>query len=214
MNCGVYPQRLPWCATLKLCLRPDYWRNQPAHQRSELVSGRLLVREPGAYEHGKLLIVIGAKLFTWITSRGLGDVVGAETGFTLRKNPDTVRAPDAAFISTARVPRARVTGFAELARISSSKSCRRLTDRVRCTRKWSIGSTLACDWSGWLMRSDSERTCTVATVRQGSLLTLMSSTAKRYCLGSRCRFSDCSARSAYRTAAGRMRAKGLCRFGD
>jgi hypothetical protein len=31
-------------------------------------------------------------------------VVGAETGFVLKRNPDTVRAPDAAFIAAVRVP--------------------------------------------------------------------------------------------------------------
>jgi Uma2 family endonuclease len=89
--------------------------HQPPHQRSELVNGAMVVRDPGAYDHGKASLTIGAALLTWVTLRELGEVVGAETGFILRRNPDTVRAPDAAFISTARVPRARVTGFAELA---------------------------------------------------------------------------------------------------
>ena len=88
---------------------------QPLHLRSELVQGRLLVREPGAYQHGKLSMVIGAALHAWVAPRKLGDVVGAETGFTLRRNPDTVRAADAAFISTARMPPRGGTGFAELA---------------------------------------------------------------------------------------------------
>ena len=88
---------------------------QPAHRRSELVNGRMIVRDPGAYEHGKLSMTIGSALLKWVTARGLGDVVGAEAGFTLRRNPDTVRAPDAAFISNASVPNTRVMGFAELA---------------------------------------------------------------------------------------------------
>jgi Uma2 family endonuclease len=93
----------------------DLLAMQPTHLRSELVNGRMIVRDPGAYEHGKLSLTVGSALLTWVTARGLGDVVGAETGFTLRRNPDTVRAPDAAFISNARVPHTGVTGFAELA---------------------------------------------------------------------------------------------------
>ncbi len=89
--------------------------HQPLHMRSELVRGTLRVREPAAYQHGKLAIIIGAALHTWVAPRRLGDVVGAETGFTLRRHPDTVRAADAAFISAARVPAATTSGFAELA---------------------------------------------------------------------------------------------------
>ena len=88
---------------------------QPLHKRSELVNGRMLVRELAAYTHGRLAIAIGSALHAWVSSRGLGDVVAAETGFTLRRNPDTVRAPDAAYVSAQRVPPANVAGFAELA---------------------------------------------------------------------------------------------------
>jgi Uma2 family endonuclease len=88
---------------------------QPLHVRSELVRGTLRVREPAGYAHGKFAIAIGAALHAWVAPRQLGDVVGAETGFTLRRNPDTVRAADAAFISAARVPAKGCAGFAELA---------------------------------------------------------------------------------------------------
>ncbi len=88
---------------------------QPLHVRSELVRGQLRVREPAAYLHGKIAIRIGAALHAWVAARRLGDVVGAETGFTLSRNPDTVRAADAAFVSAGRVPSAEFSGFAELA---------------------------------------------------------------------------------------------------
>ena len=99
----------------RLMTAHELLNEQPLHQRSELVNGRMLVREPAAYAHGRLAIVIGSALHAWVSSRGLGDVVAAETGFTLRRNPDTVRAPDAAYISAQRVPPADIHGFAELA---------------------------------------------------------------------------------------------------
>lgn len=37
-------------------------------------------------------------------SRRLGVAFGAETGFIIRRDPDTVRAPDVAFIAAERVP--------------------------------------------------------------------------------------------------------------
>ncbi|MBI5829908.1 MAG: Uma2 family endonuclease [Chloroflexi bacterium] len=42
------------------------------------------------------------------------DVLGAETGFTIHDDPDTVRAPDIAFVAGARRP-ANPQGFARLA---------------------------------------------------------------------------------------------------
>ena len=39
-----------------------------------------------------------------VRSLGLGQVFAAETGFTLQRNPDTVRAPDAAFVAKDRMP--------------------------------------------------------------------------------------------------------------
>jgi hypothetical protein len=41
----------------------------------------------------------------------LGETFAAETGFTLRRNPDTVRAADAAFIATDRLPPSETRGF-------------------------------------------------------------------------------------------------------
>lgn len=45
----------------------------------------------------------------------LARVFAAETGFMLFRAPDTVRAPDVAFISNARLPAKPPRGFAEIA---------------------------------------------------------------------------------------------------
>ena len=84
-------------------------------KRTELVRGRLIVREPAGYRHGdaaaSLLIAIGSFLKT----NRLGRVFAAETGFTLARNPDTVRAPDVAFIRNERLLDPPPRGFAEMA---------------------------------------------------------------------------------------------------
>ena len=46
---------------------------------------------------------------------GLGVAFAAETGFTLERNPDTVRAPDAGFVHRDRVPSPLPRGYAEFA---------------------------------------------------------------------------------------------------
>ena len=68
----------------------------------ELVRGELRKMAPGSYEHGTVAGNIFASLHTHIRNNGLGKVTAAETGFLLAKNPDHVRAPDAAFISRER----------------------------------------------------------------------------------------------------------------
>ena len=84
-------------------------------KRTELVRGVLVVREPAGYQHGDIAMRLAAAIYTHVEAHGLGRVFAAETGFTLARNPDTVRAPDVAFISTARLPDPPPHGFAELA---------------------------------------------------------------------------------------------------
>ena len=46
---------------------------------------------------------IAAPLKVYVEDNDLGEVFAAETGFLLKRNPDLVRAPDAAFIRKERV---------------------------------------------------------------------------------------------------------------
>lgn len=98
----------------ELMTAEELLRMQPPHMRSELIDGRMIIREPGAIPHGRLAMAIGAALHAHVTERRLGAVVAAETGFILRRDPDTVRAPHVAFISKARLLRARGKGSTEL----------------------------------------------------------------------------------------------------
>jgi Uma2 family endonuclease len=83
--------------------------------RTELVAGRLIVREPAGYRHGKIAAELSFLIQTFVRAHKLGEVVASDTGFTLFRDPDTVRAPDVAFISTARMPTSPELGFANFA---------------------------------------------------------------------------------------------------
>jgi Uma2 family endonuclease len=85
------------------------------NKRSELVRGKLMIREPAGYIHGAVAARLLAAIAAHIGTSGLGRVFAAETGFTLARGPDTVRAPDVAFVSAARLPRPAPRGYAELA---------------------------------------------------------------------------------------------------
>jgi Uma2 family endonuclease len=79
--------------------------------RCELVRGELVMMSPSGFEHGLLVTRVTTPLNVFVTQQQLGVVVGAETGFRIARNPDTVRAPDVAFVQAARVPPAAFTGF-------------------------------------------------------------------------------------------------------
>ena len=71
--------------------------------RYELVKGELKKMAPAGSEHGMLALEIAAELRNFVKANKLGRVYAAETGFKLTTNPDTVRAPDAAFVSQKRL---------------------------------------------------------------------------------------------------------------
>jgi Uma2 family endonuclease len=72
--------------------------------RYELVQGELRRMPPAGSEHGAVIMNIGTPLDQFVKAHGLGVVFGAETGFKIASEPDTVRAPDLAFVRRERIP--------------------------------------------------------------------------------------------------------------
>ncbi len=80
--------------------------------RYELVRGELRKMSPAGGNHGYLASEFSAELRNHVKAHNLGRVYAAETGFKLASNPDTVRAPDVAFVSRERVEETGpVTGY-------------------------------------------------------------------------------------------------------
>jgi len=84
-------------------------------KRFELVKGVLVVREPAGGRHGRVTSELTRHLANHVDAHRLGAVYAAETGFTLAHHPDTVRAPDIAFVRRERLPDPEPTGFPALA---------------------------------------------------------------------------------------------------
>jgi Uma2 family endonuclease len=111
----------------------------------ELVKGELLTMSPAGEEHGAVIMNLAAPLSMYVKANKLGVVYGAETGFKLESDPDTVLAPDIAFIRRAKVgerSKAYRMGAPDLAVevISPGESKNKIEKK---TEQWFQGGALA-----------------------------------------------------------------------
>ena len=150
-------------STATITTAEQLWRNHP-HGRCELVRGELRRMSPAGGEHGWVIVNITAPLATFVRSHGLGCVFGAETGFIIRRHPDSVRAPDIAFVCHDRMPEPLPPGFFDgppdlavevLSPSDSASSVREKTEdwlTAGCHEVWLIDPrkkvASQCTWSG------------------------------------------------------------------
>src|SRR5207249_6587320 len=85
-----------------------------ADKRVELVRGVLVAREPAGYRHGRVSMNLAFLLSKHVEGTEAGQVISGDTGFKLASDPDTVRAPDVAFIGRERLPDPQTRGFPAL----------------------------------------------------------------------------------------------------
>ena len=71
--------------------------------RYELVAGKLKRRNLAGWSEGAAAGELLALLGMYVIETNLGRVLGAGTGFLLARDPDTVRAPDVAFLGKDRL---------------------------------------------------------------------------------------------------------------
>jgi Uma2 family endonuclease len=114
-----------------LCMRED--------DRYELVEGVLApMSPPPGPRHGYVAMTLGLLAGGFVRAHRLGWTFAAETGFRLRRNPDTVRAPDFAFVARGRItPEMDQSRYLDLAPdlvvevVSPSDSARDLAAKMR-----------------------------------------------------------------------------------
>jgi len=81
-------------------------------KRYELVEGEVRMMPPAENEHGMVTARLTWRVAQHVEERNLGALFAAETGFLLARAPDTVRAPDLAFVTRERLEQVgSVEGF-------------------------------------------------------------------------------------------------------
>lgn len=84
--------------------------------RYDLLEGELLRMSPASGPHGRIGYLFLRRLGDFVEQHDLGDLFLAETGFQISSNPDTVLAPDVAFVKRERARSIKnVEGFVPLA---------------------------------------------------------------------------------------------------
>ena len=90
--------------TPKLLTAADLLRLHSEGVRGELIQGVLRQTMSAGFRHGKIIMLLGARLVSHVEPAGLGHVFGSDAGVLLERNPDTVREPDVAYVAAARLP--------------------------------------------------------------------------------------------------------------
>lgn len=100
---------------LTLLTADEFWQLPEDGRRCELVHGEVVETMPPGAKHGAIAARMSRLLLNWLEN-GPGGYVGVEAGFMLARDPDTVRAPDVAYVAAARIPAGGVPeGFWPLA---------------------------------------------------------------------------------------------------
>ncbi len=103
---------------------------------------------PAGFEHGNTEANLIAALSNWNRVHRAGRIVSGDTGFILERNPDTVRAPDVAFVGKDRLPDELPRVSFQVRRILPLRSDHRMTGPETFERRSKIICVWTCKWCG------------------------------------------------------------------
>jgi Uma2 family endonuclease len=120
----------------------------PCAFRDELVRGEVRPMTPPGFRHAVVAQRLAEIVGPWVRDHGLGIYLGSEAGFWIERDPDTVRAPDGAFLTAERAaligcPSGYVEGPPDLA-VEVLSPNDRPTDVRAKARQWVVvGAAIA-----------------------------------------------------------------------
>jgi Uma2 family endonuclease len=82
---------------------------------AELVEGKLIRMSPTGYSYSRIETNFAAILRDFVRQRELGQVFAGEVGIYTRRNPDTVRGVDVAYVSNERVAQIKSQSYLDIA---------------------------------------------------------------------------------------------------
>jgi Uma2 family endonuclease len=116
----------------------ELWALPDDGMRYELIEGELRTTSHTGLEHGGYELALGCRLGQWLEEHPIGELSVGEVGFRLRREPDTVRAADVAFIRAERLagdllPKGYFEGAPDLAVgiVSSGDTASEVEEKVR-----------------------------------------------------------------------------------
>src|SRR5881296_3881015 len=171
-------------STAPVLTAADVERMSIPGKQVELVRGQLVVREPPGTWHGAVAANLAYLLGEFVRRHGLGLVFAQDTGFKIGSDPDTVRAPDVAFVGRERAGVIRERGYAELAPDLLAEVLSPDDRPAEVLAKWPTGLLPARGSSGSSILSDGRRGSTARMGVSRFSETTMRSTARTCCRGS------------------------------
>ena len=129
----------------KLLTADDLLRLDSEGIRGELIRGVFHEIMSSGLEHSKIAAKLTFLLGLSIIPRSLGTLATSDLGVWLERDPDTVREPDIAYFSAARLPTdVRITGYAEVPPdlvveiVSPSDTRRAVRDKARMWLRYGV----------------------------------------------------------------------------
>ena len=144
----------------RLLTADDLLRLYSQGVRGELIQGVLHETTPTGYAHGKIVVNLSAELRYFVKNRKLGSLTASDSGVWLERDPDTVREPDIAYFSAAKIPLGAMdTGNAEVAPDLVVEIASPATASARSATRRRCGCGTVWTWCGSCSRTRAPWTC-------------------------------------------------------